>query len=64
VAGVTKNGAHRARGNSLDNPANTARSAGSRSSQHLPAQHRDLMPQHEHLHRVGLLAACQQDDQM
>ena len=32
VAGATKNAAHRPRGNSFDNPANTARSAGSRSS--------------------------------
>jgi hypothetical protein len=31
---------------------------------HLAAQHRDLMAQHEHLDRVGALAARRQDDQL
>jgi phage gp46-like protein len=30
----------------------------------LPTQHRDLVPQHKHLDRVGALTARYQDDQL
>jgi hypothetical protein len=52
-AGVTKNAVRRCRGTSLDNPASTARSAGFQiQAPHLPAQHRDLVSQHQRLHCI------------